>query len=54
MHLAKATPDDYEEIAVEKILAQGSYTTPAYADGLILLRNMKEIAAVRIVLQDAS
>ncbi len=54
LHLARATPDDYQEIAVEKILAKGSYTTPAYADGLILLRNMKEIAAVRIVLQDAS
>ncbi len=54
LHLAKATPDDYQEIAAEKILSRGSYTTPAYADGLILLRNMNEMAAVRIVLADKS
>ncbi|MCP4201203.1 MAG: PQQ-binding-like beta-propeller repeat protein [bacterium] len=41
-------PGAYREIASHQTLDRGSYTTPAYSNGVLFVRNLKEIAAVQI------
>ncbi|MDH3744250.1 MAG: PQQ-like beta-propeller repeat protein [Acidobacteriota bacterium] len=38
----------YRELTSHQVLDRGSYTTPAYANGVLYVRNLEEIAAVRI------
>jgi len=48
LRLIEATPDDYRELSSHQTLPRGSFTTPAYAAGTVFVRNLQEIAAVRI------
>ncbi|MBN2415176.1 PQQ-binding-like beta-propeller repeat protein [bacterium] len=42
--LAKATSEGYEELASADVIEGKSWTVPTYADGMLYLRNVKEMA----------
>ncbi|MFQ5526395.1 MAG: PQQ-binding-like beta-propeller repeat protein [Thermoanaerobaculia bacterium] len=46
--VADASPDGYRERARIEALASSAYTWPAFADGKVLVRNLEEMAAVRL------
>ena len=46
--LVKASPDGYEEVSRVAVLGEGGYTAPSFAGGLFFVRNLTEIAAVRL------
>ncbi|TDI12529.1 MAG: hypothetical protein E2P04_05445 [Acidobacteria bacterium] len=53
IRMVRATPEGYNEVASLKLLDEGSYTAPSYADGTLFVRNLQEIAAARVLpLQD--
>lgn len=48
LRVVSPNPSTYRELASHQALDQGSFTTPSYSDGVLFVRNLKEIAAVRI------
>jgi enterochelin esterase-like enzyme/outer membrane protein assembly factor BamB len=46
--VAAASAEGYEEVARVEALDRGAYSAPAYGDGLILVRNHRDIAAVSV------
>ena len=46
--VAEPSADGYSELARLPALDRGAYTAPAFGEGLILIRNHEEIAAVRM------
>ncbi len=49
LHLAKASPEGYEDIASIKVFSDLAWTPPSFANGHIYVRSTGEIAAVEIV-----
>ena len=49
IHMVRATHEGYDEIASLRLLDEGSYTAPSYADGTLFVRNLQEIAAARVL-----
>lgn len=45
----EATPEGYREKARIQVSEQGGYTAPSFADGRIYVRNLEDVAAVRVV-----
>lgn len=52
--LVDATPEGYRERARLKALDASGYTWPSFAGGRVLVRNLEELAAVRLGREDAS
>ena len=46
--LVKATPESHQEVASFQALEGKTWNVPAYADGLLLVRNQTEMAAYRL------
>ena len=46
--VAEASPEGYREKARTRVSDSGSYTYPSFADGLILVRNTRDIAGVAV------
>lgn len=46
--LVKATPESHQELAGFQALEGKTWNVPAYADGLLLVRNQTEMAAYRL------
>ncbi len=49
----EATPEAYREKAKIRVSSSGGYTAPSFADGHIFVRNLTDIAAVRIIGADS-
>lgn len=49
LHLAKASPQGYQEVAQLALFPDHAWTGPSFAGGRIYARSMGEIAAVRVV-----
>jgi outer membrane protein assembly factor BamB len=47
--LVKATPESHQELARFSAIRGKTWNHPAIADGLLLIRNAREMAAFRIV-----
>ena len=45
----KATPEEYREVTGIQVSDQAGYTAPSFADGHLYVRNLTDIAAVRVV-----
>ena len=52
LHVAKASPEDYIELASIKVFDGLTWTAPSFANGSIYLRNLYEIARVDIAKVD--
>lgn len=52
VHLAKASPDSYEELASVDALGSLTWTPPSFAYGKIFVRSLRDIAAIDIVPTD--
>lgn len=46
--LVEPSPEGYVELTRVAVLQNGSYSIPSFADGLFLIRNLEQMAAVRI------
>jgi enterochelin esterase-like enzyme/outer membrane protein assembly factor BamB len=46
--LVDPSPEGYREITRVEVLEAGNYAIPTFADGLFLVRNLEQLAAVRI------
>jgi len=46
--LVDASPDGYREINRVPVLERGNYAVPSFADGLFVVRNLAQLAAVRV------
>ncbi|MEZ5364545.1 MAG: hypothetical protein R2748_19980 [Bryobacterales bacterium] len=46
--LVKATPEAHEEVASFDVLEGKTWNVPAYADGVLFVRNQTEMAAYRL------
>jgi len=46
--IAKATPEEYEEVSRVQALDQGYFTRPSFADGKVYVRNLTEISAIGV------
>ncbi len=46
--LVDPSPEGYREITRIPVLEEGDYATPSFADGLFLVRNLEQIAAIRV------
>ncbi|MEE8526055.1 MAG: PQQ-binding-like beta-propeller repeat protein, partial [Thermoanaerobaculia bacterium] len=47
--VAEASPEGYREVARLAVLGSDGWTPPSFADGVVYVRNLEEMAAVRIV-----
>jgi len=46
--LVEPSPEGYVEVARTSVLENGNYAIPSFADGLFLIRNLEQMAAVRV------
>jgi outer membrane protein assembly factor BamB/enterochelin esterase-like enzyme len=46
--LVDASPEGYREITRIKVVENGNYAIPSFADGLFVVRNLQQLAAVRV------
>ena len=47
--VVEATPEGYREESSLQALEQSGYTAPSFADGIIFMRNLTHLAAVRVI-----
>ncbi len=52
MHVVKASPDSYQEVASLEVFNQLTWTPPSFANGKIYARNLYEIASIDVVPTD--
>lgn len=48
MHVAKATPTGYDEVASLKVFDKPAWTPPSFANGRIYVRSLYEIASIEV------
>ena len=46
--LVEPSPEAYREVTRVPVLRNGNYAVPTFADGLFLVRNLQQVAAVRV------
>jgi enterochelin esterase-like enzyme len=46
--LVDPSPEEYREVARVPALEDGNYAVPTFADGIFLVRNLKQMAAIRV------
>ncbi|MGH9869052.1 MAG: PQQ-binding-like beta-propeller repeat protein [Candidatus Polarisedimenticolia bacterium] len=46
--LVEPSPESYREVTRVPVLKNGNYAVPTFADGLFLVRNLQQVAAVRV------